>query len=353
MKYQSFQEMRKKVGDISQIAGIKAFEFSNGRAKGTSAYEVYNASGLCFTVLPDKCMDILDLRYKGTNIGFITKNGLVANKFFNALDNEFLYYWTAGMMYTCGLANTGPSCEDGGLYRTEHGRIGCTPATNVCAESVFEDDDYRMRVSGEMRESMVYGSNLSLKRRIETSMFAKEICIHDTVTNLEPADEEFMLLYHFNFGYPLVNEGARIVKPNGFVTPRTPEAAKGLQDCCNVTPPVDNSDEECFFHGQSADGDGFAYVGLINDHLGLGAYLKYSLDTLPVLVEWKSPRSHDYCIGLEPGNSYIMGRALEREKGTLQKITGYGQIEYTLTLGLLDGAEEIKSFEEKIKLIKL
>jgi hypothetical protein len=351
MEQLTFAQLRKKVGDLSQIAGIRAIEFTGGKAKDTAAFEVYNAAGLCYTVLADKCMDVFDLKFKGHNIGFTTKNGLVANKFFNALDNEFLYYWSAGMMYTCGLANTGPACEDAGLYRTEHGRIGCVPAQNVCAEAAFEGGDYRMRLSGEMRESMVYGSNLSLKRRIETTLYAKEILIRDTVVNLEPADEEFMLLYHFNFGYPLVDEGARIIKPEGSVTPRTPEAAKGVDSCRDITAPVDNSDEECFFHGQSADKDGFAYVGIVNERLGLGAYLKYSLGTLPVLVEWKSPRSHDYCIGLEPGNSYIMGRAPERENGTLQKITGYSQIDYTVTLGLLDGAEEIKHFEEKLKRI--
>ena len=70
-----------------------------------------------------------------------------------------------------------------------------------------------------------------------------------------------------------------------------------------------------------------------------------------MLVEWKSSRSHDYCIGLEPGNSSIMGRAPERENGTLKKISGYSQIDYTVTLGLLDGAEEIKCFEENLKKI--
>ena len=352
MNEKAFQEIRKKVGDISQIAGIRPVEMTQGKAKGTSAFEVYNAAGLSFTALQDKCLDIFDLKYRGVNIGFATKNGLAANTHFNALGDEFLYYWSAGMMYTCGLANTGPACEDGGLYRTEHGRVGCIPAGNVSAQAGFDGEDYRMEISGEMRESMVYGSNLSLQRRISTTMDSREVTVRDCITNLEPEDEEFMLLYHMNFGYPLVDEGACIVKPAGSIAPRTPDAEKGVATCFDITAPVDGSDEECFFHGQTPDDEGYAYVGIVNRALGLGAYLKYSLEPLPVLVQWKSPRSHDYCIGLEPSNAYIMGRAAERENGTLPVIGGYQSVETSLAIGILDGEEEIDAFEERMKAMK-
>jgi hypothetical protein len=289
MKKNKNYELLKKVGDISQIAGVKKIEFCSGKAKGTEAFEVYNAAGLNFTVLADKCLDIFDLKYKGTNIGFTTKNGLVANKFFNALDNEFIYYWTAGMLYTCGLANTGPSCNDNGLYQTEHGRIGMTPANNISVKCRWENGDYLItisgEISGEMNESIVCGYNLKLTREISLGLYSKEIHIHDILENLEPEEEEFMLLYHLNFGYPIVDEGAYIVKPDGKIIPRTEEAKKGIESWGKIGNPIDGADEQVFFHELRPDKDGFSPVGIINKSIGMGAYVRYSSNTLPILVQ--------------------------------------------------------------------
>ena len=254
------------------------------------------------------------------NLGFVSKNGLVGNQFFDPYGEEFLYYWPAGAMYTCGLANAGPPCEDGGLHRTEHGRIGMCPAENLCVSSRWEGDDYAIGVEGEMRESVLCGSRLSLSRSIRTSLYAREIRIHDRLANEEPAAEEFMLLYHFNFGYPLLDADSRFVVPAGSVMPRAPDAAPGIGKRLSFEEPRDGAGEECYFYDCRADGEGFSYAALVNDRLGLGAYLRYPKAALPVLTQWKNPRSHDYAMGIEPGNSFIMGRKAERENGTLRSI---------------------------------
>ena len=338
-------ETLKRVGDMAQIAGARVVEIESGKGRGTRAVEVHNAAGLGFTVLADQCLDILDLRYKGMNIGFISKNGLVGNQFFDAHGEEFLHYWPAGMLYTCGLANTGPACDDGGLHRSEHGRIGMVPAENLNVRSRWKGDDYLISVEGEMRESVLCGSRLTLHRSVGTGLRSKAVRIHDRVTNEEPTAEEFMLLYHFNFGYPLLDSDSRMVVPEGSARPRTPEAAAGIGKRLSFTDPVDGSGEECFFHDCRADAEGFSYAALVNDRLGVGAYIKYDKVALPILTQWKNPRSHDYAMGIEPGNSFIMGRKLERENGTLLKIAGYGSVEYDLTLGILEGTEEIRDFE--------
>lgn len=89
----------------------------------------------------------------------------------------------------------------------------------------------------------------------------------------------------------------------------------------------------------------------INDKLNLGAYLKYSAQTLPILTQWKCRRPHDYVLGLEPGNSFIMGRCAERENGSLKKIEGYGKVNYKIVLGILEGEKNLREFEEKINLL--
>lgn len=340
------RELLRKVGDAWQLGGARSVILDSGRARGTRAVEVRNAAGLSCTLLADKCLDILDLRWKGANIGFISKNGSVGNHYFNPHGEEFGRYWTAGMLSTCGLGNTGPACDDGGIHYPEHGRIGMTPAEEARVESGWKGDRFEIEVAGTMRESAVCGPSLALQRRVRTELHSREIAISDLVINEEPLSEEFMLLYHFNFGWPLLDADSRLLAPADGARPRTPEAAAGLERRLSFSEPVDGSGEECYFYDCRSDAEGFAWAALINDRLGLGAYVGWNKESLPVLTQWKNPRSHDYTMGLEPGNSYIMGRKLERENGTLRSIPGYGHVACELRLGILDGAAEIARFEE-------
>jgi hypothetical protein len=177
---------------------------------------------------------------------------------------------------------------------------------------------------------------------------SKEVRVLDRLENLEPLAEEFMLLYHVNFGYPLLDSGARMVTPERSVEPRTPGAAPGLPRRSSFSEPVDGAGEECFFYDCAADAEGRSHAALLNRELGLGAYVGFDRAKLPILTQWKNPRSHDYAMGIEPGNSYIMGRAKEREHGSLPSIPGYSGIDYDLRLGVLDGLPEMDAFEARM-----
>ena len=84
------REALKYVGNMAQIAGITEKTFSRARLRGVSSYDRKTGSDLEYSLLPDKCLDILDLRYKGYNIGFLAKNGLVAPYFGYPLENELM-----------------------------------------------------------------------------------------------------------------------------------------------------------------------------------------------------------------------------------------------------------------------
>lgn len=339
----SKHELLKRVGTISQVAGVRDVEFVSGKAKGTRALELYNLAGLKCTVLPDKCLDIAELSYKGVNLGFCSKNGLTSNTSFNALDNEFLYNWSGGMLSTCGLANTGVACIDKGLYRTEHGRIGSIPAESLSIREAWDGDDYCIRVGGTMRESRIYGSCLSLTREIILGLNDKSIIITDTVENLEPTPEEFMILYHINFGYPLVEAGGEVFHSAARTTAMTEMTTDQLASWNQIEAPTDDCAEQVFYH-LNDKGIKSASAAVLNRRLGLGVSITYSADTLPILVHWKSMRSHDYTVALEPSNSYIMGRKTEREHGSLATLPGYGLVRYRIELGILDGNAEMDAF---------
>ena len=52
------KELLRHLGSISQVGGLKRYELTEGRAKGVEAVDVVTGSGLEFTVLPGRCMDL-------------------------------------------------------------------------------------------------------------------------------------------------------------------------------------------------------------------------------------------------------------------------------------------------------
>ncbi|HOV70295.1 MAG TPA: DUF4432 family protein, partial [Clostridia bacterium] len=103
------EDFLRYVSNISQVAGVFKVQACEGKAKDTTLYQVKTGSGLEFSAIADKCLDLFNVTYKGVNIGFLAKNGLVGNGWFNNYENEFVYYFTGGMLTTCGLQNTGGS----------------------------------------------------------------------------------------------------------------------------------------------------------------------------------------------------------------------------------------------------
>ena len=158
------------------------------------------------------------------------------------------------------------------------------------------------------------------------------IIIEDEIENISPSPEEFAVLYHINYGYPLLSETARLILPGGRETKaRTAYAEEGLGKALEFSAPIDGEDEQVYFHKLNE-----GYAVLENKEAGMAAALRWSLDSLPVLIQWKCMRSGDYALGLEPANNYILGRAGERENGTLQTLGAFGTVKTRLEIEFSD-----------------
>ena len=336
--------IQKMLGNENQIVKARRIAFRDGMSNGVHAIELCNSSGLYVTLIEDQCLNVYDFSFKGINCAFQTKNGLVSNQFFNGGANEFSYYWPAGMIYTCGLTNVGPGVTENGIYYAEHGRIGMMPCENVAM--VQTDSD--VVVTGKVHDSMLCGHYLELERRITFPKNGKFIKICDTVTNREENDTEMMILYHCNFGYPLLTPEARMVKGAGEIIDNL---GSGIAPelCGQSGKAKKGKTEEVYCHKNTSDENGYGYAAVINDALLLGCYVKYKMDTLPLLRQWKNFCSNDYAMGLEPSNSYILGRKSERENGTLSILQGYETKKFEVEIGVLEGKEEILGFENMIR----
>ncbi len=332
------RELLQKTGNISQLCGVREVRCTAGKAAGTRMLQVHNAAGLEFTVLPDKCMDIYDLRFRGVNCAFQTKNGLIGNQWYNPLNTEFMNYWSAGMLCTCGLENAGPPCSslDGTVYPL-HGRIGMTPAENLCVRQFWHGDDFRIELEGQMRESRLEEHNLLLTRRIAAALDSDTIEIEDTLENQGHTPFEFMLLYHMNFGYPFIDETARVmIESNGKIQGRTAYAAGRTRYYQRIEPIKDGAEEEVFFHEVQPGADGLSCARIENPALKMGAEIAYSHDTLPILAQWKFCAPGEYVLGIEPGNSHIEGRSAGQEHGMLKEIQPGETLHFLVKLRLFD-----------------
>jgi len=311
------------IGNAAQLVTIRRVTLNEGRARGVEVIEIKNADGLELDILPSTGLDIGQCRYKGINMSWMSKNGYDSPAVINPFEDEFGKSFPGGLLFTCGLRSAGPGNRDQGEWHPLHGRYHEQSAEQVCAEV----ENGEIVVKGLIRETANFGHLFEVRRKIRISVFGAEIKIEDTICNNAARDEEYMQIYHCNFGYPLLSEKARLVLPEDRETiPRTDFAAEFIADSADralaFNPPIPNEEERCFFQKMKKE----FWARLENPDLGVNMTISWDGSTLPVMTEWRSMASGDYVLGLEPTNCYVMGRHEERENGTLQVIKSFESV---------------------------
>ena len=310
-------------GNPAQLVTLRRVTLSEGRAKGTGIIEVATPGGLSLDILPDAGLDLGQCRYQGINMTWMSKNGYDCPSAVMPYENEFLNTFPGGLLYTCGLRSAGPANRDGNEWHPLHGRYHSLAADHICTETTEKE----IVIRGTIRETALFGHNLEVKREIRIPVSGASVAVKDTVTNQSSRDEEFMQLYHCNFGYPLLSEKARLILPEARETiPRTAFAKTGLGRELTFDPPVPGEEERVFFQKMRSE----FCARLENPDLGVRMTISWSGDTLPILVQWRSMAAGDYVLGLEPANCYIMGRHAERENGTLPVLKAWESVSNTV-----------------------
>ena len=339
-------EFRARFGNPSQIAAVKRYTLREGRADGVDAVDVSTGTGLTFTVVPGRGMDIAWLQYDGKPVSYITKGGMSHAAFYESGGFKWLYNFYCGMLTTCGLTQAGDPGHDGRYDLGLHGRVANLPADHVSTSAQWEGDEYVLRVKGTVSDAVIFGENLVMTREIVTKLGSNTLQIRDVVENVGFDKTPFMLMYHMNFGYPVVSENSRLIgafspgETNG--TPNDPE------EFTRFEAPTPGVGEKVFFHQPLTDADGNTAVGIANDELNFGAYIAFNRSQLPCFTQWKMMGAQDYVVGLEPGNCNPLGRIPAREQGKLQYLEPGETHESVITFGILDGAGEIDAFRKKV-----
>lgn len=309
-------ELRRLIGDISQIGGATEFEYSQGKADGVTAIEVRNGSGLRFIILPDRGMDIAYAEYKGVPISYISKTGIVSSCHYD--EPDFLRSFSAGLLTTCGLTYMGAPCKDNEIELGAHGRISNIPAYDVGIVQEWQDDDFVITVRGKVREAIVFGENIVLTRTITTKLGENKIHIQDEIENEGFEPTPLMVLYHMNFGFPLISEATEFKTNCINMRPRDEEAKKGIKNTCEFSDPIKKYKEQVFYRDAVQN----SYAELINNDINLSVKLEFNGEELPYLIEWKQMGEQEYVVGIEPATYPPDGRAKARERNELLFLQG-------------------------------
>lgn len=322
----SREDLLRSTGMLDQVAGITRFIYNDGNAKGLPAARVRNGSGLDFTVLEGRSLEIYDLTYKGINIPFYYKNGLMAPERIPIASNEYKNYGSGGFMYTSGLMNSGPENICDGLFHPLHGRISLSSVKNVETFSGYnEEGEFELRMRGTSSESRLFEHNLQLQRTLSTKFNSNILKIQDKVINNTCRDEQFAIMYHMNLGFPFLSEHTKIQVPKETESkPIDAWSDKHFDSRFDMMSPTDNFTEVLYIHDIPADDNGNCVLSVINVQLKLKLIISFKKQAIPYLVEWKSMGSGDYSLGLMPSTSTMQGRSKELEKGGYKTVPAFG-----------------------------
>ena len=315
-------ELRRHVGDLSQLVSTREIRLSDGNEDGVRAIDARATGGLSALILADRGLDLGPVWAAGQQVSWQSTTGAVHPSHYG--EDTWLRSFHGGMLVTCGLQNVGPSADDEGVHHGIHGRISNIPARNVSHRVIEEGGRLAAEISGEVRETDVYGSDLLLRRRIVMPMGETAIEIHDEVENQGYTDAVLMILYHVNAGYPVVSERSTLLAPPASVEPRDDAAGAGIADHARFVPPQDGFEQQVFEHVLADPAADRATISIANpDHEptgGISLSVTFDPSQLSRLWQWRMLGPGMYLTGLEPANCGILGRAEERERGSLETI---------------------------------
>ena len=114
-------ELRRRIGDTSQLVSTRAVRLTDGNEDGVRAIDARAAGGLSAMILADRGLDLGAVWAAGQQVGWQSTTGAVHPAYFHA--DDWLRSFHGGMLTTCGLQNVGLPSDDEGVSHGLHGRI--------------------------------------------------------------------------------------------------------------------------------------------------------------------------------------------------------------------------------------
>ena len=361
----TLREAAERAGALSQFAGVRLMTLGDGVERGIRMLEFRTGTGLRFTALVDRALDIADCEFRGQAIGWHSPAGF-RHPSLHEYEGEGGLAWTrsfSGLMLTCGLDHILSGAEvpadtynypgRSSVTHSLHGRVSTIPARLTGYGETWEGDACRLWAEGIVQQSTVFGEDLHLLRRIEAEVGGNEIRVTDRVVNQGFCRTPHMFFYHVNVGYPLLDEGARYLAPIRDVLWASHGETYRDQGVGYRTVPAPQTGfrEQVWEHETVADTAGETPVALVNDRLALGFEVVTRKAQLPCLYQWQSFQPGHYVLGIEPSTHHVLGNLAARERDEMIWLDHGESRAYDAVFRVLDGAAEIGAAEQRIAAI--
>jgi hypothetical protein len=345
------QNWSDKISNAAQIGGIETAVMDNGFGRGTRIAWINTGTGLRYKVVIDRAMDIADAFYNQHSLTWLSHSGITFPEPFSSRGIDWLRTFGGGLLTTCGLTHVGGPELDSNGERGLHGPISNSPAE---IESIIQPDPIagkmEMSITGKIKQTSVFGPSLELRRTISGSLGEPFINIHDEVINRGNTVVPHMILYHFNFGWPLVNEGTDIIWEGAWRARdeggnnKIFQERNNYQKCPAPLEEHSGGGEEAAIIDPISDNFGNYICGLHNQEIGIAVALKLKKKQLPWLTNWQHWGKGEYVTGLEPGTNPPIGQAKARKQNTLLFLSPGERKTYDLNIEVLNNQAQIKNF---------
>jgi len=360
IRTQDAEFLGKKITPKAAGWSIRKVTLHGGKQEGVELIVVNNGK-MEFTVIPTRGMGVLEVKQGDVRLGWNSPVKEVVHPAYVNLMSRGGLGWLDGFnewMCRCGLeSNGGPGPDEfinnvgdkATMDLTLHGKIANIPASEV-EVIVSKDAPYTLTVRGVVHERMFYGPKLELVTEISTEPGSSTLRIADTITNRGNVPQEFELLYHANYGRPLLEEGAVFLAPVSQVTPMNAHAAQSVNDWARYAGPTPAFIEQVYCLRPLADANGQTLIALHNKAADRAVSMAYSVKELPYLTQWKNTaaEAEGYVTGLEPGVNFPNPRRIERKLGRVPKIAAGATYTATIDYTIHTDAASVKAVAEKI-----
>ena len=348
------QTWKSKVSNTKQIGGIESSILDNGPGKGVRIAWI-NTGSLRYKVVIDRSMDIAEAFFNEHCLSWISHSGIIGPEPFSNHGLDWLKTFGGGLLATCGLSHIGGPEDDQSVHRGLHGEISNIPAE---IESIIQPEPLRgrmnMSITGKMRQSKVFGPSMELKRTISGTLGKPSIRIDDIVTNLGNQETPLMLLYHFNLGWPLADEGADILWKGSWAS-RGGEgdgaifnAKNNFRKCPSPISSHAGSGEAVAFIDPDEDKKGDCLCGLFNAKINLALAIRFKKAQLPWLTNWQHWGKGEYVTGLEPGTHQPVGQKEVKRRGEMTYLQPGESKEFNLELSLISEEQKLIKFVKQL-----
>lgn len=320
---------------------VRTRRLAGGRRDGVLVVEL-KAGSTTVSILPDRGLGIWKMTAGDVELGWQSPVQGPVHPRFVPLGEPSGIGWLDGfdeLVARCGLVSNGaPDFDDAGRLRHGlHGRIANLPSHHL--DVTLDESRGTITLSGAVDETRFLVHALRMTTSLTLHADGQRVAWTDTVRNLSDRPATMQMLYHVNFGPPLLGPGAEVVAPVAELAPRDAAAVADLPTWNRFDPPRAGRGEDVHFARLRPDAEGMAAALLVAPEGRHGASLSWRADTLPCFTLWKNQGglADGYVTGLEPGTNYPNPRSVEEAHGRVVPLAANQSVRFDLAIEHLAG----------------